>query len=170
MTTMTQSRGRSRRGGLLVEFLFAGIPVLFTIISVVEIARAMWTEETLSYAVSEAARLAVVHGVNCVTAPHNCPITVANIAQRIGLSTDQMNVTLSSTGGGASVNCTPLSSCLANSGVWPAAPGNTLASDVIVTASYPFDSPMGFFFPGVGGTAPFATTYLPATSQQRIQF
>ena len=164
-------RAGSRCGSALVEFAFAGIPILFVILSVIEISRGMWTYETLSYAVTEATRLAAVHGASCVTAPNNCPIFVADIAQRIadsshGLLADQMSVTLVSPGLG-SVTC-QLSDCLNNGA--PVSPGDTPGANISVAAAYPFTSPMSVFFPGFGGSASFGATTLHASSQEQIQF
>jgi hypothetical protein len=97
--------GNPRRGSSLVEFALCFTPVFFIILAVFEISRCMWTYETLSYSVTEATRLAIVHGENCGAAPNSCTITVAAIAQRIaassqGLQPDQMTVGLASSGGG----------------------------------------------------------------------
>jgi hypothetical protein len=63
-----------------------------------------------------------------------------------------------------------LTSCLANGDQFPAPPGNTPGSDVIITATYPFQSPMTMFFPGLTNpTAPISVT-LHATSQEPILF
>jgi hypothetical protein len=129
----------------------------------------MWTYETLSYSVTEATRLAIVHGENCGAAPNSCTITVAAIAQRIaassqGLQPDQMTVGLASSGGGATVSCNPLSSCLANTAVWPVSPGNTRSSELTVSAIYPFQSTIATLFPG------FLAVNLTASSQEQVQF
>ncbi len=158
-----------------MEFVLGGIPIIFMIISIIEVSRGMWTSNTLSFAVTEASRMAIVHGQNCSTSPNSCSITVGNIAQRIadssqGLLANQMTVTLLSTGDGVSITCNPLSSCLGNSSLWPVFPGNSPGTDIIVTAVYPFSSPMAIFFPGFTGSAAFGTANLPATSQGRIQF
>jgi Flp pilus assembly protein TadG len=164
--------GKSRRGSALVEFTFAGIPILFTIISVIEISRCMWTLETLSYAVTEGSRMAVVHGADCALPPNSCSITVASIAQRIadsaqGLLVNQMSVTLASAG--VTVTCTPLSSCLSNSTSWSVA-GNTAGTSVVISAVYPFQSPMAIFFPGLTNPTSWVTANLPASSQEPVQF
>lgn len=165
----------SRRGSALAEFAFAGVPIIFTILSVMEVSRGMWTSSTLSYAVKEATRMAIVHGANCATPPNACAITVGTIARRVadssqGLLTSQMSVTLLSTGDGVTIRCNPLSACLNNGSVWPAYPGNTPGSDILITASYPFQSPMGIFFSAFGNSTFGITTKLPASSRERIEF
>ncbi len=151
-------RGQARRGSVLVEFVLAGIPILLTVISVIEISRCMWTYNTLAYAVKEGTRMAIVHG-------ENNPGTVGAIAQRIadssqGLRSDQINVT-------GTMSCSPLSSCLGSGSAWPALPRGT---NISLTATYPFESPIGIFFPGSGSSSTLPPITLRASSQQRIQF
>lgn len=169
--------GLFRRGSSLVEFVFAGVPILLVIISVMEIARCMWTYNTLSYAVTQAARMAVVQGETCATPPNVCPVTtVSGIAQRIadssqGLLTDQMSLTLTSTGTGGTVNCA-LPFCLTNASPWPVAAGYTPGTATVVTvkAVYPFQSPMTIFFPGFSSPTSWITANLPASAQEQFQF
>jgi hypothetical protein len=165
-------RKQSRRGSALVEFAFAGIPILLTIIAVMEFSRCMWTYNTLTYAVTEATRMAAVHGADCATPPNACSIHVADIAQRIadsspGLQTDQITNVQFSAGGGAPITCPSLSSCLTNGSVWPAFPQGTV---ILITAVYPFQSPMAMFFPGFASSTPWITANLQASSQETIQF
>ena len=61
-------RESKRRGQALVEFTFVGIPMIFILISVFEMSRGMWIYHTLTYAVKEGTRVAMVHGQDCVTA------------------------------------------------------------------------------------------------------
>jgi Flp pilus assembly protein TadG len=166
---------KSHRGSVLFEFAAAGIPIMLLIISVMEISRGMWTYSTLAFAVTEASRLISVHGSDCALGVNRCTITVSNIAQQISdaspqLDPDLMNVTLSSTGGGTTITCT-LTSCFENGSQFPTSPGNTPGFDVIVTATYPFQSPMTMFFPtsAIPPTAPISIT-LHATSQEPILF
>lgn len=82
--------GRSRRGATTVEMTLVGIPMIFVLISIFEISRGMWMYHTLSYAVKDGVRFAIVHGINCVTItdpvtgnttnPNNCPTTIAQVA------------------------------------------------------------------------------------------
>jgi hypothetical protein len=160
---------------VLFEFALAGIPIMLLIISVMEISRGLWTYSTLWFAVTEASRLAIVHGSDCLP-PNRCSLLVGSYAYLISgaspqLDPSQMNVTLSSTGGGATIQCYPLQSCISGGAysatVFPlAGPG----SDVIVKATYPFQSPLTMFFPGLTSpTTPIAVT-LQATSQEPILF
>ena len=68
----------------MIEFTLVGIPMIFLLISIFEISRAMWNYHTLAFAIREATRYAAVHGSGCSTDPHNsCQATVAQVAQRI---------------------------------------------------------------------------------------
>jgi hypothetical protein len=103
---------------------------------------------------------------------------VSTIARKISSSSakrfdSKMNVTLSSTGGGPTYPCNPLSSCFIShigSGQFPGYPGNAPGSDVIVTATVPFQSPLTMFFPGLTNSTGGITITLHATSQEPIQF
>ena len=77
---MTRNR---ERGNTMLEFVLVGIPMIFLIISTVEIARGMWQYHTLAHAVRQAARFAIVKGQNCATAPNRCTVTIARVAQEI---------------------------------------------------------------------------------------
>ena len=74
---------RSRRGNSLLEFTLVCIPLMFVLISIVEISRYMWTYHTLAFAVKRAARFAIVHGKGCADASAACPATVGNVAQLV---------------------------------------------------------------------------------------
>src|SRR5438874_911896 len=89
----------SSKGGTLIEFMFVGIPIMFVLISIFEMSRAMWTYHTLAFAIKEGTRFAIVHGGNCVTAPNACAKTVADVATVIsdagvGLEPGLLNVSL----------------------------------------------------------------------------
>jgi Flp pilus assembly protein TadG len=171
---------KSCRGSALFEFAVAGIPIMLLIVSVVEISRGMYTYTTLSYAVTEASRLASVHGHDCGVNRNSCAKTVSDIAYLISdsgsvLSADQMNVTMSSalsgtTVSGTTIQCAPLSSCFDQNVIFPIQPGDTTLYDVLVTATYPFQSPLTMFFPGLTSPTAPITTIFSVTSQEPIQF
>jgi TadE-like protein len=172
-------RLKSCRGNVLFEFALAGIPIMLLIVSVIEISRAMWTYCTLSYAVTEGARRAIVGGEDCGITPNLCETFVSTIAAKISASSPRlsalMTVTLSSSGGGPTFTCKPpLSGCILGFGVGgqngKPFPGNPPGSDVIITATYPFTSPLTMFFPGLTSSTGGITTILRATSQEPIQF
>src|SRR6266849_3318008 len=67
-------------GSATLEMTLVGIPMIFVLISIIEVSRGMWIYHTLSYAVREGTRYTIVHGVNCKTSPNNCAVTVGQIA------------------------------------------------------------------------------------------
>ena len=165
---------RRERGASTLEFTLVGIPLIFGLISTVEMARGMWIYQTQTYAVHQGVRYAVVHGYDCTQNGNTCTMTVGNIANvlanaGVGLVTSQWDVTLVSASGSNNVTCNPLSSCLSNNTVWPPSPDNTVGSSVGINATYPFASGISMFYPG---TKPilFGTVNLPAYSKQVIQF
>lgn len=180
-------RNSSRKGSAILEFTLVGIPMIFVLISVFEMARGMWVYHTLAHAVKEGVRYAIVNGKNCAAIP-TCPVTIADVAQRIrqagvGLVPDELEVTLTSmrqTSAGVVINgtpvrCAPLTSCLSRSSrpadLWPPAPGNRPKIDnVHIQGTYPFRSAIAMFWPGAGPGMTFGTFQLPASSMEVIQF
>jgi Flp pilus assembly protein TadG len=58
-----RKRGRGK-GNATIEFTLVGIPLVFVLISTIEMARGMWIYHTLAYAVKEGTRYAVTRGQN----------------------------------------------------------------------------------------------------------
>jgi len=179
------NRGQGRSGSVILEFTLVGIPMIFVLISVVEMARGMWVYNTLAHAVKEGTRLAIVNGANCAKLPTCLPtITVGAVAERIrwtgvGLSLDQLEVTLvalePSVAGpvpvGNPVSCNPLSTCLGRVDMFPPADGNRpKIHSVSIQGVYPFRSAIAMFWPGAGRGMTFGTFRLPASSVEVIQF
>lgn len=166
------SRTNSQKGNSLLEFTLIGIPLVFVLISIFELSRAMWNYHTMAYAVNEAARLAVVHGKGCSDSGNSCAIKVSDVAQRIavsgiGLVRSNLNVTLSSASG--NVNCAPLSNCFTNTAVWPPASDNAAGMNIGVSAQYTFYSALAMLWPSAG-SVPFGGITFSAFARQRIQF
>jgi Flp pilus assembly protein TadG len=165
---------RRQRGSVTVEFSLVGIPLIFALISIVEMSRGMWIYHNQTYAVSQGVRYAVVHGAACAKNGNTCTTTVAAIStvlanNGLGLAPSQWNLTLVSASGSNNVTCHPLSNCLSNATVWPPSPDNTEGSSVAISSSYPFSSALCMFFPGATPVH-FGTYNLPAYSKQIIQF
>ncbi|MGO4885584.1 MAG: TadE/TadG family type IV pilus assembly protein [Bryobacteraceae bacterium] len=165
---------KGRRGAVTLEFTLVGIPLLFTLISTVEMSRGMWMYQTQAYAISQGVRYLVVHGADCSSSGNSCTTTIGSIAGVIanggvGLAPAQWNVTLISASGENNISCNPLSTCLSNSTVWPPSPDNALGSNVAISATYPFSSAMFMFFPGTTPVS-FGTYNLGAYSKQEIMF
>ncbi|HZT33587.1 MAG TPA: TadE/TadG family type IV pilus assembly protein [Bryobacteraceae bacterium] len=165
-------RSRAQRGNTLLEFTLVGIPLIFLLISTFEMARGMWIYHTLAYAVREGTRYAVVHGVDCATAPNSCQVTVGQVAGRIrqaapGLLPAQMSLVLTAANG--TVTCA-LSDCLSNTSNWPSAPGSSAGLALQISAAYPYQSLISMLWPGGANLAPFGAFNLSASSKQAIQF
>lgn len=162
------------RGNAMVEFTLVGIPIIFVLISIFEMARGMWIYHTLAHAVREGTRYAIVHGQNCSQPPNQCQTNVAQVAARIrdagaGLLPDRLMITMttvSSTVGPATLNA-----LLSQTGtIFPSGAGSQPGNNVAITATYPFTSAIAMFWPGGGPGSNFATVNLPASSTDRIQF
>ena len=167
-------RRQRQRGNAIIEFTLVGIPLIFALISIFEIARGMWIYHTLAYAVTEGTRYAAVHGVDCALPGNSCGVAVSDIAkviqyQGVGLLPDQLTLTFTPNKINSAITCT-LQSCLTNSTAWPPDYDNLPGMDVTISASYPFSSAIAMFWPGAGPGIVFPTFNLPATSKERIQF
>ncbi len=169
-------RRRGRRGNTVIEFTLVGIPLIFALISIFEIARGMWLYQTLAYTVKEGTRFVIVHGQNCATAPNACQVSVAQVAARIrdagvGLLPDELNVTLIPIANPANtITCQPLSSCLGNASFWPEYPGNQPQLEVEIQGSFLFRPAILMLWPGAGSGVIFGTYTFRSTSRERIQF
>jgi len=165
---------KRKRGAVTVEFTLVGIPLIFILISNVEMSRGMWIYHTETYAINQGTRYLVVHGADCAQSGNTCTTTVGSVAHAIanngvGLVPSLWNVKLVSASGSNNVTCNPLSTCLTNSTVWPPSPDNALGSTVAISSTYPFTSALCMFFPG-SKPVNFGTFNLPAYSQQVITF
>jgi Flp pilus assembly protein TadG len=165
--------GRNRRrGSAMIEFILAGIPTILIIVSCVELGRGMWTYHNLANAVNATNRYISVHGKGCSTGTNSCTIRISDLVTKFvasapGLTAASLNVTFTSAS--SSVECNPLSSCSANTTVWPPTAANTPGQDIKTSVTYNFRSGMAIFWPGVSGVK-FGVVNLPATARQRIMF
>ena len=163
------SRGSKRSGSAMLEFTLVGIPVMFTLISIFEIARGMWYYETLNHTVKETARYLVVRGQNCIAA--GCGASYADIKQfmqnaSVGLDPAQLTVTLLNSSGSGTPS---LLSDLAGAGTFPANPTAGVGQLVTVRGQYPFRSALSMFWPG-GGYVAFGNITFGAVARERIQY
>src|SRR5215467_11012301 len=90
---------RNRRGNAILEFTLVGIPLIFVLISVVEVARGMWVYHSLAYAVKEGVRYTIVNGQNSAN-----PATYQSVCNRVvdagpGLLANQLSLTFTSFSG-----------------------------------------------------------------------
>jgi hypothetical protein len=169
---MKLSSLRRQAGNALLEFTLVAIPLMFLLISIVELGRGMWIYATVAHAVKEGTRFAIVHGQGCAQASVSCPVTlgtVATVVQQaaVGLDPAQFNVVLAA--GGAAQSCAPLASCLSSGGAWPPAPNNSVGLPVKISGTYPFRSCISMFWPG-SAPVQFVGSNLGAESQEEILF
>jgi hypothetical protein len=162
----------SRKGNAALEFVMTGVPLIFMIISVVEISRGMWVYDTLVHAVESTTRDMAVRGYDCSTYVASCPQTIGGYAQlfnkwAIGLDPSQVSVTFESVS--HTVACSPLNSCYSNSTSWPPTGDNARNLDIWVIATMPFNSALGMY---TFGSAPvlFSKFTFSAKSHQQILF
>jgi len=170
---MTRRR-KNAKGSTILEFSLVGIPLIFVLISTFEIGRGMWIYHTVSYAVKEGTRFAIVHGSSCSVAPNACAVTLGNVATRIrqsagGLDPARMSLTFTAANG-ATTTCM-LNVCLNSATRWPPAGANSPGvDDVQIAATYPFQSVMAMVWPGAGKVEVMGRYDMPASSRERIQF
>ncbi len=161
-----QKGKRKGRGNATIEFTLVGIPLVFVLISTIEMARGMWIYHTLAYAVKEGTRYTVARGQNNTSANHATYQGVCNTIARAGTGLFPGDLTLtfhSATAG--DVTCTADGvGCPA--GPWP--PGSSASSiddqpgqAISITGFYPFVSAISMFWPGAGP----GTTFTPAPPQ-----
>jgi hypothetical protein len=169
-----------------------GIPVIFILISIFEMARGMWVYHTLASAVSVGARYASVHGQDCSTSGNSCNLdvpaggggSVHNIAQQIenaatGLDPAQLTISLCSNCGantgygiGSESVSGSLTSLLGNTSPWPSNPLNGTANSdqVYITVKYPFKSALAMFWPMGGNKMQFGSVVFVASAQEVFHF
>ncbi len=166
-------RRGGRRGSSILEFVLAGIPALFILISTVQMGLGMWQYHTLDSALQQAGRYVAVHGRGCTQNGNTCQVTIGNIAQQIatyavGMPPRLLTVTLTPPGG-AATRCSPLSSCLGNGTVWPPSPYNGPGMIFTVTGSFTWNPAIGMVWPGTRGSI-FPNYVLGASTAQEIMF
>lgn len=169
---MKTNRYSSRRGSSFLEFTLICIPLIFLIISIVELSRGMWLYHTLGFAVKKATRYAIVHGKSCADISASCPVTVGDVAQVIrsgasGLDARQLTIVMQTSG--TTHTCNPLSNCLTNSDAFPPAPDNNVGLPVTISGTYPFRSALAMFWPGAGAMRAGVVNF-GAKSQEEIRF
>ena len=171
---------KREQGSTLLEFTLVGIPLIFLLISTVEVARGMWTYATLAHAVRQATRFTIVKGQNCATSPNSCGVTIARIAQEmqqagVGLDTRSFNNVTFTAYSGRTITHTTLQDCLSDTTSWPTTPGATDAgaatgADLEISVKYSFRSALSMFWPGAGKASSIGILYFPASSRESIQF
>ena len=170
-------RYRTQRGATILEFTMIGIGMIFVFLSFFEMARGMWTYQTMAYAVREGARYSSVHGKDCTVNGATCQVTVSQVARAIlsagpGLDPGNVTVTLTPAIGAATTDTitnliNPTSTYATTN--WPPATSYAPGQVVKVSATYPFHTFLAMFWAGktFNGSPVFN---LGASSSETIQF
>lgn len=166
---MKYQRKSRQRGNAVIEMALVFFPLMFSVFSVFEVGRAMWTYHTLATAIKKGVRVAMVHGARCAEASSSCPITVASlisIIQQYGVGMDMSVLQLTFTTGGQTLTCSPANSCASNNTNWPPTGYNPVGQALTINGSYAFRTALTMLWPGQStGTFNFA-----AKSTETIQF
>jgi hypothetical protein len=168
-------RRKGESGNVALEFTLVGIPILFVLISVINISYTMMTMHTMQEGVEQAARFVIGRGSGCAANSNTCTTTLGVISDAMrlfnaGVDPGKLQVTLK-TASGATTSCNPLISCHGNSTMWPPASNsdNDPGKDIIITADYPCVTVIAMFWPGAGVNN-FGQMTLHAYSRQRMTF
>jgi hypothetical protein len=171
-TSLTAKKGE--RGNAAIEMTLVGIPVMFLLVCVFEISRAMWVYSTMAHAVSAGVRYAVVHGQNCVLTPpltNNCSRTIGQLSTLIknnGIGMEGDRTTLVFTAGNSTTTCV-LNTCVSNATVWPPSGSNGIGRPLQIKASAPFRTGLAMLWPGQRVVS-FAPFNVGATAGERVRF
>jgi Flp pilus assembly protein TadG len=170
MAVKMKDAGRGRRGNAVLEFTLCSIPLIFVLISVVQMALSMWNYHTLNEAVKVTTRTASVRGADCASLA--CAMTVGEITQMlatkgIGLASSSLDATLTDANG--AIACNPVTSCTSSTTTWPRSGGNTTGQVISISATYPFKTAISMFVPGQGSSTIQSQTF-SAISQQVIDY
>ncbi len=168
-------RNPAQRGNAMIEMTLVGIPLMFMLLCIFEISRAMWVYNTMAHAVKEGVRFAVVHGQTCVSNPpsitNSCAKTVADVANRIkymGIGIDGSITTVRFTSDAGAFDCL-LNDCVNDVSLWPPAGGNGVGHWVGIKISAPFPTALAMLWPGVRQVS-FAPFHVGASAGERIRF
>jgi Flp pilus assembly protein TadG len=173
----------------MIEFLFASIPLLFTLLIIFEAGIALWSYHTLATAVEDGANYASTKGQGCTYTGNSCRVSISQIVQDIlsagvGVDPSKLNLTFHSSASASysDINCNPASSCLTGSytsTMWPPAyvgSGNPDYGDmpnlsyVDITGTYTIPTPViGLFWPFRSLPA-IGSLQFSAESRQVVQF
>jgi Flp pilus assembly protein TadG len=167
------STRRHLGGNTGLEFTMIGIPLVFVLISTVEMARAMWAYNSLGHSVRDAVRFAIRAGENCSTPPNDCATSVSAMATRVqqaafGIPVADLNLTLTS--GNGTTQCNPSTVCVDDNSAWPPAGANAVGDEITIAATYTFRPAIAMLWPGSGSVPAPGAVVLRASSTERIQF
>jgi Flp pilus assembly protein TadG len=157
----------------MLEFTLVGIPMIFILLSIFEVARGMWTYQTLAYAVREGTRYAIMHGKGCAS-PNSCQVTIGNITsviQAAGVGLDPASVYVTFTPASGSASTDTMTNQLASTTTWPPSGANVPGQTVSISAKYQFKTFLAIFWAGAGRPLNDSGSFwLPASSSEPIQY
>jgi Flp pilus assembly protein TadG len=161
----------------MIEFTMVGIPLMFVLISIVEMSRGMWIYHSLAHAVKEGARYTIVHGQNytAITGSSNTIQNVCNVIVNAGpgLISTQLSLTFTSDTTNATYtanNCPTTAWPPGATGANPNIIDNEPGENITITATYPFQSAISMFWPGKTKGMQVPTITFPAGSTEMMQF
>jgi len=162
-----------RRGSTLLEFTLTGIPLIFLSLSVVECSIAMLEYDSMTNAVTVAARYAANHGATCSQNGNSCTVRIEDVAKLIAntswiISTATMSVTFTDASG--STTC-ELSVCQTNTAQFPSSTSgaNAVNNAITISVTHKVTNPLPMFWPPNADVDDTGYT-LGASSVQVIQF
>lgn len=170
---MKARRRSQRRGSSMLEFVLVSIPMIFILISIFEMARGMWTYQTLAFAIREGTRYASMHGKGCAS-PNTCQVTIGGITGVIktaGPGLDSANTTLTFTPATGTATSGTIASLSSSSTTYPPSTANAPGQSVNISAKYAFRTVLAIFWVGDGRPLnDSGVFYLMASSAEPIQF
>jgi len=177
---------RKSLGNATLEFTLVGIPLVFVLISTIEMARGMWIYHTLAFAVREGVRYTIVRGQNSLVHPTYADVCNTIVKAGPGLIPADLNLTFTTQvgvqkpdGKSASVSTGPYQANSCAGGTWPPLGLSNQPGQVVgISATYPFQSAIAMFWPGAGQSVSATqltcngpgTLCLPASSSEAMQY
>jgi len=174
------SRNKRQRGGAMLEFALTGVPLMFIVICVIQMAIGMWHYHTLQFAVKEAGAYLSLHGSGTGYCKSNtCQIqNVATILKNdaIGIPAASITVTFTPISSsdhataGSAYSCT-LSNCVTDTTVWPVSGYNSIGSEFEIKALYQWQNALGMVTFGAGASpVKFQNPWFPGYTHQIIEY
>jgi Flp pilus assembly protein TadG len=162
-----------RRGSTLLEFTLTGIPLMFLSLSVIECSLAMLEYDSMTNAVTVAARYAANHGATCSQNGNSCTVRIEDVANLIAnttwiISSSSLNITFTDNSG--STTC-ELSVCQTKTAQFPSSTSgaNAVGNTITINVTHTLVNPLPMFWPPNADADDTGYT-LGANSVQVIQF
>ena len=186
---MARSADRER-GSAILEFLLAGIPLIFLQLVIVEVCLGLWSYHTLAAAIEDGALYASTKGQGCTYSGNSCRVSISGIVQDIlgagvGIDPNQLNLTFHSSASAyySDIVCNPAQTCLSGTYTttfWPPARVSSGPPAVYgnmpeisyfdITGTYPSPVPVISLFVPAQLLPSIGSLQFSATSRQVVQF